>query len=34
MQVKEDVKDRLEFCAKVLEKVAKYVFGARRSFFR
>jgi hypothetical protein len=34
MQVKEDVKDRLEFWAKVLEKFAKDVFGAGRSFFR
>jgi hypothetical protein len=31
LQVNEDVKDWLEFCAKVLEKLAKDVFGARRS---
>jgi hypothetical protein len=30
--VKEDVKDQLELCAKVLEKVAIEVFGARRSW--
>jgi hypothetical protein len=30
--VKEDARDRLEFCAKVLERVAKEVFGSRRSW--
>jgi hypothetical protein len=30
LQVKEDVKDQLDFCAKLLEKVAKEVFGARK----
>jgi hypothetical protein len=30
--VKEDVKDRLEFYAKVLKKVVNDVFGARRSW--
>jgi hypothetical protein len=33
LQVKEDVKDRLEFCAKVLEKVAKEVFGQEEAGF-
>jgi hypothetical protein len=28
--VKEDAKKKLEFCARVLEKVAKEVFGSRR----
>jgi hypothetical protein len=28
--VKDGVKDRLVFCAKLLKKVAKDVFGARR----
>jgi hypothetical protein len=30
--VKEDVKDQLDFCAKLLERGVKEVFGARRSW--
>jgi hypothetical protein len=32
LQVKEDAKGRLEFCAKVLERVAMEVFGSMRSW--
>jgi hypothetical protein len=32
LQVKEDARNRLEFCARVLERVAKEVFGSRRSW--
>jgi hypothetical protein len=32
LQVKEDARSRLEFYAKVLEKVAKEVFGSRKSW--
>jgi hypothetical protein len=32
LQVKEDVKDQLDFYAKLLEKVVKEVFEARRSW--
>jgi hypothetical protein len=32
LQVKEDARSRLEFCAKVLERVVMEVFGSRRSW--
>jgi hypothetical protein len=32
LQVKENARSRLEFCARVLERVAKEVFGSRRSW--
>jgi hypothetical protein len=30
LQVKEDARSRLEFCAKVLKRVAREAFGARK----